>query len=605
MQTQSSRAGHAARAQSYFQLALILALGLVALRAIVAIVHGNGMEGASNDDLMRMMSVRSWLAGQAWFDMTQYRVLPDAGVSLHWSRYVDAGIAAIVWPISLVLPYSTAENVAAVLWPATLSAALICAVAFGARRLMGPMGAAIATATIITYPTFFSGYFAIGRFDHHSVQILLMVIACLSIALPDRPRRRGIIAGFAAGLSLAVSLETMFLIAALGAAHVVDHAFGREGSAKRLAGFCGMLSVSAVIMFLGQTPPAEWAVLYCDELALPFLTIACIGSAAGLASLLVPDDRKRPWMVLGIVAAVSGLGLALSWSLVGGCVQSPYGNLPEDTQHFIATAIAEALPLVAFAQQMPQAAINNFAVAGVATLGATVLYIWQLRAPDGTPPGLGHLLAFAWIGLLASLWQVRQVVILAGLVPFLVGYLVQFFVALRLRRPTALTQGAMYAAFALTLFQPVLITGVSEVQAAVPRAKDDTEAGVWSAFDAACSDLETLSHLNAVAPGPILTNLNLGPALIFATHHAALSAPYHRSNAAIVNGKAFELTEEPAFRAALDRIGTNRFLVCQDGSYGDDTSMGSRLAAGEAIAGYDRIDVGAPALMLFEVADPS
>lgn len=31
------------------------------------------------DDAMRLVQVRDWLAGQSWFDVTQYRLSPPAG----------------------------------------------------------------------------------------------------------------------------------------------------------------------------------------------------------------------------------------------------------------------------------------------------------------------------------------------------------------------------------------------------------------------------------------------------------------------------------------------------------------------------------------------
>jgi hypothetical protein len=45
---------------------------------------------------MRFLSVRDWLNGQGWFDMSNNRVLPPEGMSLHWSRYVDLGIAGVI-----------------------------------------------------------------------------------------------------------------------------------------------------------------------------------------------------------------------------------------------------------------------------------------------------------------------------------------------------------------------------------------------------------------------------------------------------------------------------------------------------------------------------
>jgi hypothetical protein len=48
------------------------------------------------DDAMRLIQVRDWLAGQSWFDVTQYRLNPPAGGPMHWSRLVDLPIAAVI-----------------------------------------------------------------------------------------------------------------------------------------------------------------------------------------------------------------------------------------------------------------------------------------------------------------------------------------------------------------------------------------------------------------------------------------------------------------------------------------------------------------------------
>jgi hypothetical protein len=78
-------------------LALIAALALVFLRsAIVAPDVADHMLVATMTASCACLSVRDWLKGQGWFDMSNGRVLPPEGVSLHWSRYVDLGIAGVI-----------------------------------------------------------------------------------------------------------------------------------------------------------------------------------------------------------------------------------------------------------------------------------------------------------------------------------------------------------------------------------------------------------------------------------------------------------------------------------------------------------------------------
>src|SRR6202007_1565415 len=48
---------------------------------------------ANPDDAMRLVEVRDWRAGQAWFDLHQYRLDPPTGVDMHWTRVVDVPLA--------------------------------------------------------------------------------------------------------------------------------------------------------------------------------------------------------------------------------------------------------------------------------------------------------------------------------------------------------------------------------------------------------------------------------------------------------------------------------------------------------------------------------
>src|SRR3546814_4337167 len=41
------------------------------------------------DDALRLVEVRDWMAGQNWFDVTQYRINPPTGGAMHWSRLID------------------------------------------------------------------------------------------------------------------------------------------------------------------------------------------------------------------------------------------------------------------------------------------------------------------------------------------------------------------------------------------------------------------------------------------------------------------------------------------------------------------------------------
>src|SRR5471030_1731840 len=63
--------------------------------ALPAILHPASL-ALSTDDAMRLTEVRDLLAGQSWFDLTQWRMNAPFGLPMHWSRLIDAPIASLI-----------------------------------------------------------------------------------------------------------------------------------------------------------------------------------------------------------------------------------------------------------------------------------------------------------------------------------------------------------------------------------------------------------------------------------------------------------------------------------------------------------------------------
>src|SRR5690348_4569865 len=92
---------------------MVLAVWAVWALANLAILPFAGTDLGGPDDIMRMLQVRDLLAGQSWFDVTQYRINPPYGAAMHWSRLVDLPIAAFAVLFGTVLPRAQAETAAA------------------------------------------------------------------------------------------------------------------------------------------------------------------------------------------------------------------------------------------------------------------------------------------------------------------------------------------------------------------------------------------------------------------------------------------------------------------------------------------------------------
>ena len=168
-----------------------------------------------NDSLLRLVEIRDLIGGQGWFDLHQYRMGPQGGFVMHWSRLVDAPIAAIILVVSaLTGKLATGETVALFAWTTLLMAA---ALAFMLRiaRAVGDDWALMPALIICTAALHFGGVFAPGDIDHHNVQLTL-TLAAMTALIVGRSHVAGIAAGAACALMLAVGMETLPYVAVAG-----------------------------------------------------------------------------------------------------------------------------------------------------------------------------------------------------------------------------------------------------------------------------------------------------------------------------------------------------------------------------------------------------
>ena len=111
---------------------VLTALGLIFTLAIswpIAMEVWRTGAFANTDDAMRLVEVRDWLAGQAWFDLHQYRLDPPGGVQMHWTRVVDVPLALLIKAFSAFLPVEQAERLTRIVYPLALHVGLFAAVA--------------------------------------------------------------------------------------------------------------------------------------------------------------------------------------------------------------------------------------------------------------------------------------------------------------------------------------------------------------------------------------------------------------------------------------------------------------------------------------------
>jgi hypothetical protein len=569
----------------------LAALALVICKAVVdgmALREGFGAKG--NDDIMRLLSVRDWLDGQGWFDVRQYRLIPPEGVSLHWSRYIDAGIAAIIVPMSWFFGPETAEQIAVTAWPTLIMVITLSAIGFGTRRVFGVAAACFAMLCTVIWPLTADLHSSAGNLDHHNVQFLMMVFMAFAVIWPSRPIAAGFVGGFAGAFSLAIGLESLVFIVGVGLVVLVRSAFTASNQARHmLIAFCLALGGGSVVLWLGQTGPDIRMTLMCDQLAPPTLSLVVIAMAASLLSVAVARGQARPVLSLGVAVAVTLSGLVLAWPLVGHCLAGPYAQIPPDLQELISSQITEAKPGIVYAISKPAVALVFVLPIFAALISGVLIWAQTRREPMGKP--LGLLLVLCFIGVPMMLLQMRTVIISATVVPMIGGAVIAHL-GRRYFATRDLKDGLLALVVALTIVSPVTF-----VQALTPilPSSESTSAAIQDD----CRSYTSLNALNDVPPAVILTHINYGPSLMWATHHATLSAPYHRSTDAFMNGIIpFQMDAEDMKAYTLNTPATH-LLLCRGYSYQSAFVRG--LAMGDTVDWLRPIPLSNDAQMLFEI----
>jgi len=169
----SSTSGYALqKEQGAAYPAILISLLFLAASVTLALpaINGGIFDAMSTDDAMRFVEVRDLIGGQGWFDLFQYRLDPP-GTSMHWSRVIDAPLAALILLLKPMLGMRGAEAVTLYFWPALLFAVALALIAAIAKQMSNNINARIAAVVlgVLSLPALV--HFRAGAIDHHNAQI--------------------------------------------------------------------------------------------------------------------------------------------------------------------------------------------------------------------------------------------------------------------------------------------------------------------------------------------------------------------------------------------------------------------------------------------------
>lgn len=515
---------------SPFQAALIatvLVYGAVFAQALLG--------GAANlistdyDSQMRLVQVRDFMAGQNWFDLTQYRMGPDGGFVMHWSRFIDLPIAALMAGSGAILGPSAGEYVGLTVWPALMFLASVYLIVRASVQYAGK-DAAFPATVIAALSLYMIGEFNPGVIDHHNVQIActLGMIAFL-LEAAERPKL-AYLAGACAGMMLAIGMETIFYVGCGGLAAAVWFLVSGEEARLPARNFGLGLAATGLFALVATKSPAQWFAVECDAFsAAQFVAGAIAGLGLALAaSLPLAADKFSTRLAALAVIGLTLAGVALVW--FPQCLDKPYMNMTPLTRAYLLTAVDETKPVTFLLQRTPELALLYY--------GATVTGLIWLAARivrNGFRRDDMILLAILLPAVLVSFYQVRG---MKFSTPVAAIPLAAMVAAARRRSASQKSLAAglgMAGAWlaSVNVFWFGLGAALAPAKAAMPASSTQSVQANQPAQTVVrgngCSTADDFAKLNALPHGKVVSILQMGSPILRLTGQHPVGGWYHRN----------------------------------------------------------------------------
>ena len=528
-------------------------LATIGLLLALSLPFASDYVGSDNDDTMRLVMVRDLLAGQGWFDMTQYRLGLAGGTFMHWSRLVDLPIANLVGFFSLFTDRPQAEALALAVWPPLLAVPVLWGMGLAAFRLGG--AAAMHATLVLTAILIVSlNRFQPGAIDHHNVQLALVAVIAAMLLDPARSARDHAVAGIACGLAIAVGAETTPLIAAFCLVVTLRWAWRGPDFSHAAAGFGLALAGTATACFFATVPPSHYGQVTCDSLSYGFYALATFGGgllflAAALASRLTLRGRATALTGAGAVLAAAVLAIA------PGCLGNPLDTLDPLLVTFWLSGVVEAQS--AFAQfRLDPGSLGGFYGAGILAL---LVCLWRVRRGEAVEAHLMLLLPLA-ISLMVAFVQIRGAIFPNLLSALPLGLLVADLRKAANAEPKNLRRALAF--FGLTLASVPPAWALAGTALPGPSRQMLAAGMAAAAPRSSCIGEAAMAALAAEPVGVVAAASELGAPILRHTGHRVLSAPYHRNQGGMLTELHIGLSRPDQAEAFLRGAGVTLLAFC-------------------------------------------
>tara|TARA_R110000796_G_scaffold77989_4_gene174269 strand:+ start:6473 stop:8290 length:1818 start_codon:yes stop_codon:yes gene_type:complete len=511
-----------------------------------SILQGNfGQIGPDSDDVMRLVQIKDLLNGQDWFDLHQYRMGPDGGTLMHWSRLADLPIIALYSLFDLFLPSDTALVWAYSAWPPLSVLVVLGGLYAGARHVSDRAGAlACLVLGVFVYATHYR--FSPGAIDHHNLQLGLIALA-MGLALdPLRRPWRLVGAGMALAASVAIGGEVYVFVAAICAFIALDWVVAGRAAMRGAIGFGAGLAAGLEIAFFATIAPSHYEVVACDALSSVSL-LAGMAGGFGLAAAALVTSGRTVWLRLGALMLVGAICAATLVMVGPECLSNPLEDLSPEVKTLWLDRVDEARPV--FSNRPDRVSTLGFTLGiTILALGLSLFGLYRRQRLRANLFFSGLLIA----ALAMTLYQIRFYVFghLFAIIP-LGLWIADVYRAGKAKSPSSVTYiGALALSLPFLWALPGLLV------------TDKAETGNKTGDKADCQQEGVFTTLETLPEGRILASADFGPMILNQTGHSILQGNYHRNQDGIRQAIGLWLSEAGDTQSLLAASGIDYVMTC-------------------------------------------
>ena len=456
-------------------------------------IDGGIFDALSTDDAMRLVEVRDLIGGQGWFDLFQYRLDPP-GTSMHWSRLIDAPLAALILLLKPLLGMHAAEAATLYVWPSLLFFVALTLTAAIARQMSDSVNPMIAATVLAALSVPALVHFRAGAIDHHGAQIDLLLALVLMTA----------------------QIEQSVIKAALGLAVFGLFVWRGAAVARQIGAFGAGLAASSLLLAPALLPLSSLTLQVCDAFGGPVLLLA-VGGGVSLVLMAAVDRYHSTLGMRAISGTASAIVLAGAFlSLFSGCIASPYLHLDPIVLSLWVNNVAESISFARMLQLFPEKVIAAYGFP-IMAMGLAVMALIRSPAPERFRWIVGSVTLAALIGF--SFWEVRGTagaMLLAAAV---------FAGSLTVLWPS-FACGRNLLLLSVVASPLCLLTAGSWAKPTLDSIFKREEIG----HPSPCRSLSDVASLKRLPKGRVMAPVDLGPAILAETTHDVFAGPYHRNN---------------------------------------------------------------------------